>query len=421
MSKKIIPAIILSAHTMALGVVRALGMHGVPLVVAHYDSSDIAQRSRYVTQTLAAPHPQQDEAGFITQILQLAQKWEGAVLMPVSDDTLLVTARHKERLSGHFRVACPDYATVCQIIDKRQTYPLAAATGVKTPWTLIPRSLSELQGLCNEDLFPCLLKPAQSHLFHACFGTKMFFVENPAQLLDGYQRATKAGLEVMLQEYIPGDDREVANYNCYAVAGKVLTEFTADHVRNGPTWFGSPRVVCSRRIDALLEPGRQLMQALNYTGYACTEFKRDRRDGEYKLMEVNGRHNLSTLLAVRCGINFPWLEYRHHAYGDLPPAQTFESGVYWIDMIRDIACSLKHHRDEKYALRDYFKPYLEPHVWAICDWHDPLPFLQRIGHLAGGRFWGKVRSSSPASVLTKERMIAYENFRTSITINKEVL
>lgn len=388
-------AIILSAHTMALGVIKALGRQGVPLVVVHYDRRDMAQRSRYATQTLAAPHPQEDEDGFVATILQLADKWQGSVLIPVSDETLVVAARHKETLSRHFLVACPDYATACQIIDKQQTCKLALAAGVTTPRTLIPQSLADVQNFCEDVVFPCILKPAQSHLFYTQFGVKMFVAENPAQLLDGYRRAADAHLGVMVQEYIPGGDGDVANYNCYAVDGKVLAEFTADHIRNAPPWFGSPRVVRSRQIDALLEPGRSLMQALNYTGYACTEFKRDRRDGQYKLMEINGRHNLSTLLAVRCGIDFPWLDYRYHAYGELPGEQTFQSGIYWIDLSRDIAYSLKHHREEQYALRDYLRPYLQPHVWAIFDWRDPLPFIQRIGHLASEMFKGKVQTSSP--------------------------
>lgn len=395
------PAIILSAHTMALGVVKALSRHGVPVVVVHYDRRDMAQHSRYATHTLATPHPQEDEAGFVAQIMELAGKWQGAVLMPVSDETLVVTARHKKALSQHFSVACPDFATVCQVIDKQQTYKLAIAAGVMAPRTLMPRSLTEVQEFCAEVDFPCLLKPAQSHLFYSQFGVKMFVAENPEQLLAGYRRAADASLEVMIQEYIPGEDGDVANYNCYAVEGKVLVEFTADHIRNAPPWFGSPRVVRSRRIDALLEQGQCLMQALNYTGYACTEFKLDRRDGHFKLMEINGRHNLSTLLAVRCGINFPWMEYRYHAYGDLPETQAFQNGVYWIDLSRDIAYSLKHRREEQYALRDYLRPYLHPHVWAICDWRDPLPFVQRIGHLAGEWFLRNRHLSSPSTVLSK--------------------
>jgi predicted ATP-grasp superfamily ATP-dependent carboligase len=399
-----IPTIILSAQTQALGVVRALGMHGVPLVVVHYHPCDMAHRSRYATKTLSAPDPQQDEAGFIECVMGLAREWKGAVLMPTADETLLVAARHKEALSRHFLVACPDYATACQAVDKQQTYKLAVAAGVPVPWTLIPQSLEDVRRIGARGIFPCLLKPEQSHLFYSHFEVKMFLAENQTQLLDGYSRIVAAGLKVVIQEYIPGGDGGVVNYNCYAVAGKVLTEFTADHIRNAPPWFGSPRVVRSRQIDAVLEPGRRLMQALNYTGYACTEFKLDRRDGQYKLLDINGRHNLSTLLAVRCGINFPWLEYRRHAYGDLPAQQPFQSGTYWIDLVRDIPYSLKYYNDEQYAFRDYLRPYLHPHIWAICDWRDPLPFLQRIGHLASSIILRKKWSSSQSSMLARGKL-----------------
>ncbi len=42
------PALVVSGHTMALAVVRALGEAGVPVVVLHYDARDFAQASRYV-------------------------------------------------------------------------------------------------------------------------------------------------------------------------------------------------------------------------------------------------------------------------------------------------------------------------------------------------------------------------------------
>ena len=98
-------------------------------------------------------------------------------------------------------------------------------------------------------------------------------------------------------------------------------------------------------------------------------------------MEVNGRHNLSTLLAVRCGINFPWLQYQHLVNNQLPAKSEFKPGVYWIDIPRDVGYSLKHFRQERYSLAQYFKPYIKPHVFANLDWHDIRPFIQRITYL----------------------------------------
>jgi predicted ATP-grasp superfamily ATP-dependent carboligase len=121
---------------------------------------------------------------------------------------------------------------------------------------------------------------------------------------------------------------------------------------------------------------------MGFYGYACTEFKQDPRDGVYKLMEVNGRHNLSTLLAVRCGINFPWLHYRHLVHGELPSAPEQSCGMYWIDEARDIGYSIKSHSEEKLPLMEYMRPYLSSHTFAIFDLKDPKPFVKRCVDLA---------------------------------------
>lgn len=377
------PAIILSAHTAALGVVRSLGKRGVPVVVVHYDERrDTGQYSRYVTEKVAAPHPNEDEESFVATILELRERWKDAVLIPTSDETLLVASRHKELLGRYFRVACPDYATAIQVIDKRKTYTIAKAAGIPVPQTLLPVSVAEVKEFSRTIDFPCLLKPAQSHLFYERFKSKMFIATNPLKLIDYYLQASEAGLDMMIQEIIPGNDCEVVNYNSYTISGTPLAEFMAVHVRNAPPSYGSPRVACSTWLPELLEPGRQLIEAMTFSGFACIEFKRDGRDGLFKLMEINGRHNLSTLLAVRCGINFPLLEYLHLAYGEVPQKQYYESNIYWIDMTRDIAYSIRHLFNERYSMAKYLQPYLGSKVWAINDSSDPFPFRKRLSLLA---------------------------------------
>jgi predicted ATP-grasp superfamily ATP-dependent carboligase len=205
----------------------------------------------------------------------------------------------------------------------------------------------------------------------------MFQVHNLEHLRQIYQQATRHGLEVMLQEIIPGEDSLGANYNAYWWDGRPLVEFTAQKIRNGPPKWGSPRVVVSRFIPQVLEAGRSILQEMNFYGYTCTEFKQDPRDGIYKLMEVNGRHNLSTLLAVKYGINFPWLHYRHLVYDELPCATEYRIGTFWIDLIRDVGYSIKSFRQENISLAEYVRPYWHPHVFAVFDRGDLKPFIKR--------------------------------------------
>jgi len=371
------PAIVLSGHTMALGVVRSLGTMGVPVIMVHYDKKDMGHVSKYIKHSIEAPHPETHESQFINVLIDCAKEYGGGVLFPVSDETVVAVARNKDALNKQFIIACPEWDIVSQYIDKKYTYELADANGVPAPKTIVPQSVEDVENYSKKVDFPCLVKPSQSHLFYAHFKCKMFPVNNADEMISIYQQATEVGLEVMLQEIIPGDDADVVNYNAYFWDGEPLVEFTSEHIRNAPPWWGSPRVALSNKIPEVIEPGRKILKAMGFYGYACTEFKKDTRDGVYKLMEVNGRHNLSTLLAVRCGINFPWLQYQHLVENEQPTAHDFKTGIYWIDITRDVGYSLGYLKQERYSLRQYLRPYFNQHVFAIFDLKDIRPFIRR--------------------------------------------
>jgi predicted ATP-grasp superfamily ATP-dependent carboligase len=119
---------------------------------------------------------------------------------------------------------------------------------------------------------------------------------------------------------------------------------------------------------------------MGFYGYSCTEFKQDPRDGVYKLMEVNGRHNLSTLLAVNCGLNFPWIHYNHLVDDKLPKDCDYRDGVYWIDIFRDVANSFAYAQKGG-SLAQFIRPYIGSHVFAVLDRKDPRPFITRCNYV----------------------------------------
>lgn len=315
--------------------------------------------------------------------------------MPADDETLQTVSKHRDLLGKRYIVACPDWQTTEVFLDKENTYALAERMGIPAPRTLVPGSVREMREFAEAVGYPCLVKPCQSHRYFEIFGRKMTKVENDWQMLLEYHRARKAGIMVMLQEYIPGKETNGANYNSYFWEGQALVEFTAQKVRYAPSEFGVPRVVVSRTIPEVVKYGRRLLKGLGYCGFSCTEFKRDSRDGRYKLMEVNGRHNRSGTLAVRCGVNFPWIEYSHLTHGEFQAPGDPLDGVYWIDEISDVVNSIRHYRQERHPLKHYLRPYRDRHVFAVFDAGDMKPFLKRCLDLAGMAFReGKTRDPS---------------------------
>jgi predicted ATP-grasp superfamily ATP-dependent carboligase len=394
------PAIILGTHTMGLGVIRALGSMRVPIIAVYYNPNDMGYVSKYVSEVIRAPHPEYCEEEFIALLESLAARFAGSPIFPVSDESLKLVSRRKARLEKNFLVACTDWEITQQLIEKNYTYAVAESIGVPAPRTAFPQSLEEAAQFGERLLFPCLVKPVESHLYFDRFKKKMARVEDMDGLLEAYNQAAAAGLQVVLQEFIPGEDSLGVNYNSYFLDGKPVAEFTAQKIRSAPPELGSPCVAKSQVIPEVMAAGRRVLNRMGYYGYSCMEFKCDPRDGAYKLMEVNGRHNLSTLLAVKSGINFPWIHYQHLTQEVLPQGCTYGEGVYWIDFERDLAYFSQRLFDKREPLSQLVKPYLKPHVYAVFDSRDLQPFLKRYISFAKKGYsgiWHKSASNSHLS------------------------
>jgi D-aspartate ligase len=373
------PAVVLSTHTIGLAVIRSLGVMGVPVHAAYYETKDMGYVSRYVVKAHKVAHPEHEESDFMDGLLAVSRTLDRKpLLIPADDPTLVTVSKNKLLLDEHYIVACPEWSITRKYIDKKYTYDLAEGEGVPVPRTLIPRSEQEVRTFSKEINYPCIVKPSRSHSYFELFRRKMLRVRDQDELLSAYQEAAEAGLEVFLQEWIPGDDTCGVNYNSFSINAEPLIEFTAEKVRLSPPEFGVPRVVKSKKVEEVIELGRATLRALGYDeGYACTEFKKDYRDGKYKLMELNGRHNRSSLLALKCGINFPWIEYQYLVNHRTTQASEYQEDVYWIDEFRDLLQSAKDFRTMK--LSDLIKPYMNPRCFAVYDASDRKPFFKRIG------------------------------------------
>jgi D-aspartate ligase len=369
------PAIVISKGAQGLAVTRGLGEMGVRVIVLHWTDRDVARLSRYAAEAIQVPHPEHDGTAFVERLLTLAERFAGAVLVPTADEAVKDLARNKAQLERHFIVACPDAEVVERFIDKRHTYELAAARGIPIPRTLVPEGSEDLLAFHEQVRYPCLVKPRESHRYMWHFKTKLAVASSLPEMQAAYDAALEAGVDVVIQELIPGPDSCGVNYNAYRWDGEVLAECTARKIRQAPPRFGIPRVVVSRHVPEVIAPGRAILDGLGLQGFACTEFKYDARDRRFKLLEVNGRHNLSSLLSIRCGMNFPYISYRHLTTGERPAPVDVRTGLYWIDETEDIPYSATRAGRDGRPLRELLRPWVRDHVFAVYDPDDRAPLL----------------------------------------------
>src|SRR5262245_62421987 len=81
------PAIVLSAGTAALGVIRSLGQRGVPVIVLHHDPSEVGCASRWVHEAIRSPHPEQEKHALLGLLHGLAARFSGAVVMALDRES----------------------------------------------------------------------------------------------------------------------------------------------------------------------------------------------------------------------------------------------------------------------------------------------------------------------------------------------
>lgn len=380
-AQKLIPAVVLTAHTSGLAVIRALGINNVPVIAVYYEDHDMGIVSRYIKEALYAPHPESDAAGFMQVIKGIYEKYGRSIIIPADDATLIFTSRHKDLLSQWFVVSATDLDITKLYVEKKYTYTLGEKAGVPVPKTLVPNNTDQVMRYSEEVMYPILIKPSQSHRYFEIFRKKMKTAFYKEELLKYYEEAAEYNLEVMLQELIPGESSGV-NYNSIFINNEPVVEFISEKIRYSPDNFGVPCAVKTiPLISEVVDSGRKILKAMGFNGFSCTEFKQDPRDGKYKLMEVNGRHNRSALLAVKAGINFPWLLYKYETSGEIPAQSEYKKNFYWIDESRDLMSTFPKTLKNKYPFKEFLTPYLNEHVFAVLDRQDLRPIFKRVSDI----------------------------------------
>ena len=280
-------AVVLGGHVQSLGIVRILGQRGIPVSVIDNTSCCIARRSRFC----GAFHKVRDE--MLEEFLNGAlcrSEYKGWVIFPTNDMHVKILSANREKLQQTFIVSTDRWDAVKQFYNKRNTYRLAEQAGVPIPATFFPEGESDLDN--PEIPYPCIVKPAVMVDFYSKVRKKVFLCRDRAELMDNYRKALEiipAG-EIIIQEVVPGDGRNQYSACFLFLNGHSYAELTACRMRQHPLDFGNATTYAEAAEEPeIIEFGKKLLGAVKYNGVCEVEFKRDARNGKFRLLEVNPR------------------------------------------------------------------------------------------------------------------------------------
>ncbi|UCD18911.1 MAG: hypothetical protein JSU64_05645 [candidate division WOR-3 bacterium] len=397
------PCVVLGMYETGLAVGRSLGRKGIEVIGVDW-KRDIGFRSRYVKPFLC-PHPLKDPNAFLAFMMELCRSSsDKAVLFLTADEFVIAVSRMREQLAGRYLFNIPSEELLECIMNKDCLYLKAQAAGIPVPKTVKLDALGDLEKARDGMRYPVFVKGCLSYIWRERFGgVKGFLARDVDELRDRARLLLTRNIPAIVQEVIPGPDTNHFKSCCYVSArGKLLLDFTLQKMRQQPVRFGIGASVRSVDYPELSTIGRELFFALEFRGVGSAEFKLDENDHTLKLIELNPRYWQQNILADRCGMNFPVVDYLETTGQE--PAATFDflHDVKWINMLMDLNSFLTYRKERTlgagkwlaslkgakvfsdFALDDMVPALMEKKYWRLVarvwNWFSRMLFRMRRLH-----------------------------------------
>lgn len=371
-------------HRAALAVVRSLGHRGAMVHVGASVSRSLAGGSRFATTETLLPDPLKGDLAYTTAVGELVARCGAQVVMPVAEASTLALLECP--LATKVLLPTSTLERFRQACDKAWVLQCAKELGIDVPgqWFLAEATdpLPELP----PEAYPLVIKPSRSVVNEGGGRRKMGvqYANNRTELSSVLSGLGSDAGSVLLQRRIEGPGLGVFLLRW---DGRVLASFAHRRIREKPP-SGGVSVCCesAELSDRLKNQSIALLEALDWSGVAMVEFKRDQRTGREYLMEVNPRFWGSLQLAIDAGVDFPWYLLQAALGFPVTPVEHWRFGIrsrwflgemdHLITLARHSAADLHLPADAPGLLTTAFSVLLpwRPNQRAeICRLSDPVP------------------------------------------------
>ena len=374
-------ALVMNCWVSGLGVIRSLGVKGVPVLALDPDPLAIGLYSKYARKIIC-PDPLGSEETFVEFLIDIGKRLPiRGMLFPTADAYVVAIAKARDKLENYYRIPFSPWEVIKEIVDKETQYKKAMEAGIPVPKTFFPKSVSDVRKIGTTLQYPVILKPAYSHPFVLKHRIKAVKVDSLEELIKKYEIYTSAGHKMLIQEIVGGDADELYEFLSYTnMQGEPLAIFVQRKLEQYPPDFGTGTVFESVNEPRIVELGLRLLKAFGYCGISFSEFKRDPADGQFKLMELNPRTTHCNSLSTACGINFPYIVYEDLLGKAVEKTNAFSCGrrtglaslgVRWIHLEERL------FKQRKLTLRGDKRGLSQDnrYVFGVFAFNDPLPQL----------------------------------------------
>lgn len=398
-------ALVLDAKLrQSLVTVRSLGRRGMRVAVSEVENladSVPAFSSRWCQQAFVAPSYEQSPAPYVDYLEQLLDKTQARVLITSSDGTLAVLRQYREQFEQRVGIALAKEPALAIAVNKDRTLEIARQLGLGVPLGVHVDSVAEVPAALHEVGLPAVVKPVESWLWGDQESDRLIcqLVTTADEAKLAVEALTHLGGSVLFQQFLSGR-REAVNF-LYA-NGEFYACFAQWAKRTQPPLGGTSVFRQSIAVPQDIgEQAERLVRAIDLEGYSEVEFRRDGAGKPY-LMEINPRLSASIEVAVRAGVDFPYLLYQWASGERIDRIPGYRTGGWMRYLEGDFLTTVQSFTQRgrpgvtppAQALVDFLVAFFIPADYDYIDWKDLRPGWAAIAEFARSlqRRVGKVLS-----------------------------
>ncbi|GAA1168028.1 putative ATP-grasp superfamily ATP-dependent carboligase [Kitasatospora gansuensis] len=278
-------------HHGGVGVIRTLGRLGVPVYAMVEDRWTPAALSRYLTGAFVRrTDGSEAPADLLAGLLEIgAAIGRPSVPVATDDEAALLLAEHAEALSRYFLLPPVPSGLPRRLASKAGLFEICRRYGVPSPAAWVPQGYPELLAVGREHGYPLVLKNLEAWTrLRAPAVRHTTVVHDEAEL----RAACPPGPvpSVLVQEYLPPEQAEdwITHLYC-GLDGAGPVVFTGRKLRSWPPGAGVTTRAQSLPNRELAALAAEFCGRIGYHGVADLDWRLDRRDGRYKLVDFNPR------------------------------------------------------------------------------------------------------------------------------------
>jgi D-aspartate ligase len=360
-----------------VGIIRSLGRMGVPVYAVVKDRFTPGAVSRYLTGAFTWPKPGRDTQRLLEGMAIISERLNRpAIVIPTDDFAAIFLAEQAATLQQWFLFPQPPPTLPRTLANKRELCLLCKRMGVACPEAVFPASIAEVREFVKHAAFPVVVKAAEGWLLPP--GVRSTSIaRNPEQLYAIYRSAESPhGPNLIFQEYIApayGEDWFYHGY-CNGRSGCGVG-FTGRKLRSYPPFAGSTTLGKAVVNQPLRQQAEALLQAVSYSGIVDLDYRFDKRDGQYKLVDFNPRIGAQfRLFEDDAGVDVARALYLDLTGRCVRASQSLDSRTFVVEF-HDLAASLGYLRQGALTFHEWRLSLKGTKEWAWSCRDDPLPFL----------------------------------------------